>query len=171
MGKAGAKSKYETCVAPHLDEINAKIRQGVTEAEIAKALGISVASLNNYKQKHPELVEALTKNKGADALQELINAGIEAAKGYYRESETTVVSIDEKGKPTKRQKTIVKQWFPPNAILHKFYVLNFGKEQGLVNDPLEYELRKAKQDFERAEAEARNWDMHLEDDHESDPEC
>ena len=162
MGKAGAKSKYETCVAPHLDEINAKVRQGVTEASIAKALGISVATLNNYKQKHPELVEALTKDKGADALQALINAGIEAAKGYYRESETTVVSIDEQGKPTKRQKTIIRQWYPPNAILHKFYMLNFGKDQGYVNDPLDYELRKAKQEFEQAEAEARNWELHLE---------
>ena len=33
-----------------------------------------------------------------------------------------------------------KVWQPPNPALHKFYVLNFGKEQGLVNDPLEFEF-------------------------------
>lgn len=159
MAKAGAKSKYETLVKPYLDEINKKIREGITESEIAKALGISVATLNNYKIKHAELKDALNKNKGADVLQDLINAGIEAAKGYYKENETTVITLDEDGKPAKRQKTITKQWFPPNPVLHKFYVLNFGKEQGLVNDPLEYELRKTKQEFEEAEQKARNWDL------------
>ena len=163
VGKAGAKSKYETCVLPHLDEINKKVREGVTESEIAKALGISVATLNNYKKQHPELVEALNKNKGADILQDLVNAGIEAAKGYYKENETTVVVLDEDGRPSKRQKTVQKVWYPPNPLLHKFYVLNYGKEQGLVNDPMEYELRKAKQDFEQAEAAARNWELHLDD--------
>ncbi len=164
MAKAGAKSKYETCVKPYLKEINEKVRQGVVEAEIAKALGVSVASLNNYKQQHEELREALSKDKGADVLQELINAGIEAAKGYYKENTTTTVIIDEKGNPTKKQRTTVKQWFPPNPVLHKFYVLNFGKDQGLVNDPLEYELRKAKQEFDQAESKEKNWDLFLDGD-------
>lgn len=163
MAKAGAKSKYDTLVKPRLEQINQKVRQGVVEAEIAKALGISVASLNNYKKDHPELVEALSKDKGADVLQDLVNAGIEAAKGYYKENETTVVILDEEGKPTKRQKTKTKQWYPPNAILHKFYVKNFGKGDGYVEDPLEYELRKANQDFDLAEREAENWDLNMDD--------
>ena len=58
---AGAKSKYETNIKPYLKEIRKKIKEGVTESEIAKALGISVASLNNYKLKYPELKEALSK--------------------------------------------------------------------------------------------------------------
>lgn len=159
MAKAGAKSKYETCVEPHLKEINESVRRGVCEAEIAKSLGISVASLNNYKKAHPELAEALSKDKGATALQELINAGLEAAKGYFKENETITVALDEKGNPTKRQKVTTKIWYPPNAVLHKFYVLNFGKNEGLVNDPLEYELRKARQEFEQAESKERNWDL------------
>lgn len=159
MAKAGAKSKYDTLVKPYLDEINEKIRQGITESEIAKALGISVATLNNYKIKYPELKEALNKNKGADVLKDLINAGIEAAKGYFKNNESTVIVTDENGNPTIKQKTVTKTWFPPNPVLHKFYVLNFGKDQGLVNDPLEYELRVKKQEFEEAEAKAKNWDI------------
>jgi transcriptional regulator with XRE-family HTH domain len=159
LAKAGAKSKYDTLVKPYLDEINEKIRQGITESEIAKALGISVATLNNYKIKYPELKEALNKNKGADVLKDLINAGIEAAKGYFKNNESTVIVTDENGNPTIKQKTVTKTWFPPNPVLHKFYVLNFGKDQGLVNDPLEYELRVKKQEFEEAEAKAKNWDI------------
>lgn len=168
MAKAGAKSKYETCVKPHLKEINDSVRKGIVEAEIAKSLGVSVASLNNYKQKYPELREALNKNKGADVLQDLINAGIEAAKGYFKENETVTVSIDENGNPTKRQKVTTKVWYPPNPVLHKFYVLNFGKDQGLVNDPLEYELRKARQEFEKVEHKEKNWELYLDGDAEDD---
>jgi DNA-binding NarL/FixJ family response regulator len=157
MAKRGAKNKYETLVKPYLTEINEKIRQGVTEAEIAKALGISVASLNNYRNQYPEFAEALSKDKGIDVLNELVNAGIEAAKGYYKEIETTVIILDEDGKPAKRQKTIQRQWFPANPALNKFYVLNFGKEQGYVSDPLEFELKKAKQEFDELLTKKTNW--------------
>jgi transcriptional regulator with XRE-family HTH domain len=159
MAKRGAKSKYETNVKPYLETIKKKVRQGITEAAIAEALGISVATLNNYKNKYDELKDVLTKDKGADILDSLLNSGIEAAKGYYKENETTVIALDENGKPSKRQVTKQKIWFPPNPVLHKFYVLNFGKNEGYVNDPLDYDLRKARQELAEAEAAAKNWDI------------
>lgn len=145
---AGRKSKYDTEVKPYLDEINKKIREGVIEEEIAKSLNISVATLNNYKLKYPELREALSKNKGVDVLQDLVNAGIQSAKGYYKENETTIVILDENGQPSKRQKTVVKQWYPPNPTLNLFYVKNFGKDAGFMSDPLDYEMKKAKQELD-----------------------
>lgn len=159
--KRGARSKYDQLVKPYLSKINQKVRQGVTEAEIAKALSISVATLNNYKNQYPELQEALSKNKGVEVLEELKNAGIDAAKGYYKENETTVVIIDEDGQPTKRQKTINKVWYPPNPTLNKFYVLNYGKSEGFVSEPLDYELKKAKQELDEAIAKANNWDIKI----------
>lgn len=161
MAKRGAKSKYEQLVQPYLAKINDQVRKGITEATIAKSLNISIASLNNYKNQYPELKEALNRNKGADVLEGLINSGIEAAKGYYKENETTVIILDEDGNPSKRQKTITKVWYPPNPTLHKFYVLNFGKDQGFVNDPLDYELKKAKQELDEELAKAKNWDIDL----------
>lgn len=157
MAKRGAKSKYEELVEPYLNEINQKVRQGVTEEEIAKALNISVASLNNYRNKYPEFAEALSKNKGADVLQKLINAGIESALGYYKENETTVVILDEDGRPSRRQKTIQKTWYPANPALNRYYVSNFGKEEGWTNDPLDYELKKAKHELDKQAEEFKNW--------------
>lgn len=154
---AGRKSKYEDCVKPHLEEINKKVRQGVTEESIAESLGISVATLNNYKNRHPEFKESLSKGKGADVLQKLINAGVEAACGYYKENETTTIILDESGQPSKRQKTITKTWYPPNPVLNKFYALNFGKEEGIASDPLDYEMRKAKQELDEAMAKGKAW--------------
>lgn len=159
MAKAGAKSKYEVAVKPYLTDINKKVREGVVESEIAKSLGISVATLNNYKIKYPELKEALSKDKGADALQKLVNAGIMAATGYYKENETTVIVLDEDGKPSKKQKTVQKVWYKPDGALNKFYVLNYGKNDGFTGDPLEYELKKSKQEFDEAERREKNWEL------------
>ena len=153
---AGAKSKYETLVKPYLDDINKKIREGVTEYEIAKGLGISVASLNNYRNKYPEFAEALSKNKGADVLQKLINAGIEAAIGYYKD-EINIIKLPD---GTER-KNIVRKWYPPNQTLNIFYVKNFGKQEGWVSDPLDYELRKAKAEFDEEQAKIKNWENEI----------
>lgn len=161
MAKVGRKSKYERCVKPYLKNISQKIKEGVTEESIASSLGISVASLNNYKQQHAELREALSKDKGSEVLDELVNAGLESAKGYYKDIETTVIIVDEDGNPIKRQKTIVKQWYPANATLNKFYVQNYGKDKGFTNDPLEYELRKASRELDEAIKRADNWDKDL----------
>ena len=159
--KRGAKTKYETLVKPYLNVINEKVRQGVIEAEIAKALNISVATLNNYKQQYPEFKEALSKDKGADVLQDLVNAGIKAATGYFIENEQTVYGTDENGQPVIKQVVKSKVWQAPNPALNKFYVQNYGKEQGFSNDPLDYELKKAKAEFDKKIAEANNWDLNL----------
>lgn len=157
MAKRGAKSKYETLVKPYLTVVNEKVRQGITEAEIAKALGISVASLHNYKNTYPEFAEALSKDRGADVLQGLVNSGIEAAKGYYKENTQTIYGIDEDGNPVIEKVIVNKVWHAPNPALHKFYTLNFGKEQGFSSEPLEFELRKKKWEFDEKLEKAKNW--------------
>ncbi len=159
--KRGAKSKYETCVKPYLEEINKKVREGVVESEIAKALGISVATLNNYKKQYKEFAEALSKDKGADVLQKLINAGIEAAQGGYRTNEQAIYKVDDDGNPILVQVVKNRVYQPPNPTLHKFYVLNYGKDQGLVNDPLEYQLKKQKQEFDEKLAKGKHWDINF----------
>ena len=150
----GRKSKYEEAVKPYLDEINKKVQEGVIEEEIAKSLGISVATLNNYKLKYPELKEALSKDKGIAVLQKLINAGIESACGYYKD-EITIVK-DEVGR---ERKNVTRRWYPPNATLNRFYVMNFGKDKGFVDSPLDYELKKAKQELDEALIKDKNWDV------------
>lgn len=157
MAKRGAKSKYETHCLPYLKEINEKVRQGVIEAEIARGLGISVASLNNYRNQYPEFAEALSKCKGADVLQDLINAGVEAAKGTYKENEQTIYTMDENGNPVIEKVIVNKVWQPPNASLNKFYVQNYGKSEGFTADPLQHELKKAKQEFDQKLEEQKNW--------------
>lgn len=155
---AGRKSVYEDRVQPYLNDINKKIQEGVTEAQICKELGVSVATFSNYKLKYPELKEAL-KNKGKAVLEKLINAGVKSACGYFEENETTTIVLDENGKPSKKQKVITKTWYPPNPALNKFYVQNYGKDEGWIDSPLDYELKKAKQEIDEQMLKNKNWDV------------
>jgi transcriptional regulator with XRE-family HTH domain len=62
-GKKGRKNKYYTHVHPRLEEIGYWCREGLTEEEICKRLGVSVASFANYKNEFIELLEALKINR------------------------------------------------------------------------------------------------------------
>lgn len=55
----GPKEKYDSHVQPHLDKIAAWKAKGVIEDEIARNLGVSPSAFANYKNKYPELKEAL----------------------------------------------------------------------------------------------------------------
>lgn len=56
-------------------------RQGLFDAQIAKNMGISEATLYNYKNKHPEIKEALRKGKEVVDI-EVENAMFKRAIGY-----------------------------------------------------------------------------------------
>lgn len=153
----GRKCLYDEIVKPRLAWINEQVRNGIREAAIADALGITEVTLNNYKKKYPELVEALNYRKGADVLQKLINSGIDAACGQWIEEETITVLLDKDGKPSKRQKVTTKRYIPPNPALNQYYTKHFGQEEGFTGDPLALEFKKAKLEFDKAVQSEKDW--------------
>ncbi len=56
-------SKYQTHVAPRLEEIRDWVRNGATEEEIALRLGISRDSLYAYKREFSEFSDTIKKGK------------------------------------------------------------------------------------------------------------
>lgn len=78
---AGRKNKYETHVEPYLKKIP-KWYETMTEAQIAKKLGITQASWITYKNEHPELLECLQNSK-ENLIEELKATLKKKAKGYY----------------------------------------------------------------------------------------
>ena len=54
---------YEEKVLARLDEVGAWAREGYTEEDIAKELGVSYSGFRNYKKQHMELTGVLTENK------------------------------------------------------------------------------------------------------------
>lgn len=153
----GRKCKYDEKVKPHLSWISEQAQNGISEKAIAAELGITEQTLNNYKSKFPDLAAALRTGKGAGTLQRLINSGIEAACGQWVTEETIVVQLDENGNPSKRQKTSVKRYIPPNPALNQYYTKHFGQSEGFTGDPLALEFKKAKLDFDKAVQSEKDW--------------
>ncbi len=58
-------SKYQTHVAPRLNEIADWVRNGASNKEIAKRLGISIDSFCEYQKEFSEFSEVLKKTREA----------------------------------------------------------------------------------------------------------
>ena len=83
-----AKSKAdEWLTEDKLTLLTGWARQGLTDEQIANNMGISVASLYNYKNAHLEILEALKKGKEVVDF-EVENALLKRALGYSYEEKT-----------------------------------------------------------------------------------
>ena len=58
-----AQSKYDTHVKDKLILVEGWARDGLTEEQIARNLGISYSTFKDYKNKHSALLTALKKGK------------------------------------------------------------------------------------------------------------
>ena len=80
-GEFIAKSKWETHVKDKLILVEAWARNGLTDEQIAKNLGIAVSTLNDYKNKYSEFSESLKRGKEVIDI-EVENALLKRALGY-----------------------------------------------------------------------------------------
>lgn len=99
-----AKGKYEYWITPEgLLKIEGWARDGLTDEQIAKNMGVSVSTLNNWKNKYVEILESL--KRGKEVVDRLVeNALLKRALGY---SYTEITYED--GVETKR---VVKEVVP-----------------------------------------------------------
>lgn len=114
-----AKSKYFTHVEPKLELIECWARDGLTDEQIAKNLGVAVSTFNEYKNKYPEFSESLKKGKEIIDYQ-VENALLKRALGYEYEEITY-----ENGEETKR---VVKQ-VAPDTTAQIFWLKNRKPQQ------------------------------------------
>jgi len=120
---------YEADVKPRLAEIAAWCEEGVTDAEIAKVLGISANTLSKYKVMHEELAEVMYtscmifNSKVAHAM------GQSALGFYYFEEVQELIPTGRKNpdgtlefgfQVTKR----IKKFCPPSTDMQKYWSEN-----------------------------------------------
>lgn len=55
--------KYNEMVAPRIEEIRAWARDGVTEEEMSKRLGIAYSTFKEYKKRYSAILDAIKKGK------------------------------------------------------------------------------------------------------------
>lgn len=109
---AGRKSKYQSHVVPNLHRIPKWRRDGLTEEQIAKRLGIAMSTFSEYKLKYPELMEALKKGR-EELIEELEDSLYKKALGY----DYTETKEEYEGNVLVKKVKMVKHVSPDTAAL------------------------------------------------------
>ena len=124
--KAGRKNKYDTHVKPHLAQIK-EWASNATEKEIAKNLGIALSSFMDYKNKYPELQQAI-KSGQQDLIMDLKSALVQSAKGCTLEEKTITKTLEDGSVMKITQKPV-----PINTGAAIFLLKNLDKDNWADN--------------------------------------
>lgn len=149
---AGRKSKYEL-VKSKFPQIRKWLKSGVTEAQVAKNLGIAMSSWSLYKTKYPELTE-LIKSSRETVVEDLRGALLKRALGFEYEEQKTYIKVED-GKEVKYTEITRKQALPDVAAIN-LSLKNYDKENW-ANDPQLLKLRQMEFEFKKKMAEKDDW--------------
>ena len=133
-------SKYETHVAPRLEEVRDWCRNGATDEEIAKRLGIAYSTFKEYKNEFSAFSAVLKESKEFVDMQ-VENALLKRALGYSYEEITK--EVDEVGR--RKVKTVTKQ-VVPDVTAQIFWLKNRRPEKWREK-PKETEEAQGEQGF------------------------
>ena len=126
-----AKGKFEQWKTPEgLLLLRAWARDGLTDEQIARNIGISRSTLSDWKNRFPDIADALKKGKDVVDV-EVENALLRRALGYdYEESieESTEEMVD--GKVEKKTvRKVIKKHVPPDVTAQIFWLKNRRPQQ------------------------------------------
>lgn len=149
----GRKGKYETHVEPRLHEVSKWICT-MTEGQIASKLGINQSTFQRYKNKHPELAEALVEGIG-NLKVELKETLKKKAQGYTYEEEKTTRKI-EGGKVIAITKETYKRYAQPDTGAIHLLLKNID-EEWRNDDKTSVDLKKRQLDLTEKRVEQGEW--------------
>ena len=111
MSKGGRKGKYHDWITDDsLKKLEAWARDGLTDEQVAKNIGINRTTLYDWKKRFPDIDNALKRGKEVVDI-EVENKLLQKAMGFeYEETETWVEEVD--GVQKKRIKKIKKMALP-----------------------------------------------------------
>lgn len=148
----GRKNVYYDRILPNMDKIESQIRNGATELQVAKNIGVSRAAWNKHK-KEQEYFRNRIRTSRESLVQELRGKLIEKAMGfeYVEVEETTKVGDKGTEKITKR---ITKQSLPDVAALN-LALKNYDPDNW-ANDPQYLKIKKEELEMKK-EALKNEW--------------
>lgn len=129
-----ARGKYQEWLEQdNLLMIEGWARQGLTDEQIAKNMGIKKSTFYDWLKKYPDISDSLKRGK-APVDFEVENALLKRAIGFeYEETETIIEEID--GKQKKRVKRIKKVALPETSAII-FWLKNRKPEQWRKFNPV-----------------------------------
>ena len=119
----GRKGRHDDWVSPDgLLAVQGFARDGLTDAQIAQKIGISLSTYYEWQNKFPEFSEAIKKGKAPVDVQ-VENALLKRALGYdYEEVITEVEEIGE-GRQKKHIRKVTRH-VPPEVAAQIFWLKN-----------------------------------------------
>ena len=117
-----AQGKYHIWLEKdNLILLEAWARDGLTDEQIAKNIGINVKTLYDWKKKHSNICNALKRGKEVVDI-EVENALLKRALGY--ECEEVKTYIEETNGVVKKKKEIIKKVIAPDTTAQIFWLKN-----------------------------------------------
>lgn len=148
----GRKNKYETHVQPRLEEIKLWY-ETLTEAQIAKKLGVSVASFENYKLKYSELTDCLQSGREL-LIEELKESLKRKAKGFHYTEKKKIIR-DVNGQRTQVIEEYDRYSPPDTGAIH--LLLKNLDDSWRNDDKATMDLKREKLELEKSKAENETW--------------
>lgn len=156
MAKTGRKNKYDTHIAPHLEQIRTAVKNGATVKEIADALGVAESTLNKYKAEKTELSAAFACGR-ANIVIDIRAALLKKALGYDYEEEKRVGRKDANGENV----VIVEKYKkhqPPSETAAAMLLRNYD-ETWIDKDSVTTQLKQQEFELRKAIADNNNFDL------------
>lgn len=134
MGRRNRSDKWRTELG--LGQIEQYCEDGLTNEELAKAMGISRSTLNDWLLKFPDISDAVTRGRGGARVQ-IKNALFERARGGVRRIKKPVRrrirTYDEVTGKVKKEEEVIEYaeeevYIPPDTNAIKFYLKNRDPE-------------------------------------------
>lgn len=125
-------------------------RDGLTEEQVARNLGISVTTMEVYKKEHPEFLKALKSGRGVH-LANVKNALAKRALGFMVEERKTYIKEDDNG--VTKYTEVSEKYYPPDVAAISFTLKNGDKDP--VTGKTKWSDNPAKIDIEHEMLEIR----------------
>ncbi len=123
MSRGGRKGKYHDWITEEgLLKIEGWARDGLTDEQIAYNIGITRTTLYDWKNKYPDISNALKRGKEVIDRQ-VENALLKRALGYEYEEVKQIIEKDENGKDRKRIEKTIKH-VAPDTTAQIFWLKN-----------------------------------------------
>lgn len=123
-----AKSKWETHVKDKLILVEAWARNGLTDEQISKNLGISKDTFYKYKKEHTDFSDSLKRGKEVIDI-EVENALLKRALGYkYNEITKELFKDKETGEEELKVTKVVTKEVQPDTTAQIFWLKNRKSE-------------------------------------------
>ncbi len=151
-----ARSKWDTNVKDKLILVEGWARNGLTEQQIAKNLGVAYSTFRDYKSKYPALSAVL--KKGREVIDfEVEGALIKRALGYsYVEEIKELVEDEMTGSAELKVIKTVTKHVAPDVTAQIFWLKN-RKPEEWKNDPHKVRIDKEILKLRQQELELKGW--------------